>query len=61
VTQYFIEDDGGNSPHCHAMRSRYYPITTVRLMELMIAAGFTDVKRLDGVYFQPVLIGSRTT
>lgn len=40
------------------MRSRYYAISAARLCTLMQQAGFTGVKRLDGVFYQPVLIGS---
>ena len=59
VTMYFVEDQG--HPRCttHAMRSKYYAITIPRLMELMTEAGFADVRRLDGRFFQPVVIGTR--
>lgn len=43
----------------HAMRSRYYAIGTDRLCELMRQAGLEKVRRLDGVFFQPVLVGTR--
>ncbi len=43
----------------HVMRSKYYAIPTERLCELMREAGLEDVKRLDGVYYQPVLVGTR--
>jgi SAM-dependent methyltransferase len=43
----------------HAMRSRYYAVATSRLCELMEQAGLRNVRRLDGVFFQPVLIGTR--
>jgi hypothetical protein len=42
------------------MRSRGYAISTVRLCELMREAGFGNVKRLDGVFYQPVLVGTKT-
>lgn len=59
LSMYFIEDDGG--PHCktHVMRSRYYAISTTRLIKLMTDAGFADVARLDGKFFQPVIIETR--
>jgi len=41
------------------MRSRYYAISAARLFELMWKAGFTEVKRLDGVFYQPVLVGTK--
>ena len=41
------------------LRSRYYAITTDRLLALMRTAGFSDTQRLDDVLFQPTLIGRR--
>jgi SAM-dependent methyltransferase len=59
LTMYFVEDRG--QPQCttHVMRSTYYAIHIPRLMELMTEAGFTDVRRLDGRFFQPMIIGTR--
>jgi SAM-dependent methyltransferase len=58
---YFVEEDlATRDVQTHVMRSRYYAISTDRLCELMRQAGLTDVRRLDGVYFQPVLVGTRT-
>jgi hypothetical protein len=36
-----------------------YAIGTGRLLELMRQAGFASVERLDGRFYQPVLVGSR--
>lgn len=41
------------------MRARYYAIGTDRLLKLMAEAGFVHAKRLDGVFYQPVLVGTR--
>jgi SAM-dependent methyltransferase len=59
VTLYFLEDDGKTRPRCHAARSTYFPIRTNALTALMEAVGFVNVERLDGVFFQPVLLGER--
>jgi SAM-dependent methyltransferase len=61
LSMYFIEDDGRKKCKTHVMRSRYYAIGTTRLIELMSKAGFVDVVRLDDVFFQPLIIGSRRT
>lgn len=45
----------------HVMRSRYYAVSTVRLCELLRNAGFENVKRLDGVFYQPILVGTKPT
>lgn len=34
-------------------------IGTDRLCELMREAGFVDVRRIDGAFYQPVLVGTR--
>jgi SAM-dependent methyltransferase len=59
VTMYFVEDRG--QPRCttRVMRSKYYAIRIPRLMELMTEAAFADVRRLDGRFFQPMIIGTR--
>ena len=59
LAMYFVVDDGGAQPETHVMRSKYYAIGTDRLMELMRRAGFDSVERLDGKFYQPVLVGDR--
>lgn len=60
LTFYFIEDDlTTRAVTTHAMRSRYYAISTDKMCALMREAGFEDVRRIDDVYYQPVLIGTR--
>ena len=60
LSMYFIEDDkASGTAKTRVMRSRYYAISPGRLLALMEQAGFDDVKRLDGVFFQPVLVGTK--
>ena len=56
VENYFSTHD---RPATHVMRSKYYAVGTGRLLELMRRAGFASVERLDGRFYQPVLVGSR--
>lgn len=57
---FVVEDDlASGQAQTHVMRSRYYAISTTRLCELMAQAGFENVQRLDGVFFQPVLVGTK--
>lgn len=56
---YFVEDRGDDQPTTHVMRSQYYAVGTGKLIELMKAAGFSDVQRLDDRFYQPVIIGRR--
>ena len=61
LSMYFIEDDKESRiAKTHVMRSRYYAMSPGHLLALMKQAGFDDVKRLDGVFFQPVLVGTKT-
>ena len=59
LSMYFVEDKGGPGCVAHVMRTKYYAVETSRLIELMSQAGFSDVRRLDGKFFQPVIIGNR--
>lgn len=59
VSMYFVEDDGCLEPETYVMRTSYYAIGIKRLCALMEQAGFVDIKRLDDVFYQPVLIGTR--
>jgi SAM-dependent methyltransferase len=59
LDMYFVEDAGGSECTAHVMRTRYYAVSTTVLEELMRRAGFVDVQRLDGVFFQPLLVGTR--
>jgi SAM-dependent methyltransferase len=57
---FFVEENlSTREVRTHVMRSRYYALSTAKLMALMQEAGFEDVRRLDGVFYQPVLIGTR--
>jgi len=57
---FVVEEDlSTGAVTTHAMRSRYYAVSTARLVELMGEAGFEAVKRIDGMFYQPVLVGTR--
>lgn len=59
LAMYFVEDRGGEDCVTHVMRTKYYAIEIPKLMELMSQAGFSEVRRLDERFFQPVIIGTR--
>ena len=59
VAMYFVEDRGGPDCATRVMRSRLYAVGIERLMELMRQAGFVQVERLDGRFYQPILVGRR--
>lgn len=57
ISMYIVKDEGGLECMTQVMRGQYYAIGTDKLMKLMAQAGYEQVKRLDDVFFQPVLIG----
>jgi SAM-dependent methyltransferase len=59
LAMYFVEDEGGPSCSTQVVRSRYYAVGTGTLLALLEQAGFQDVQRLDGCFYQPVLLGKR--
>jgi SAM-dependent methyltransferase len=61
ITFYFVEENlATGEVVTRAMRANYYAVSIPVLKELMSAAGFENVRRLDDVFFQPVLVGSKT-
>ncbi|MBV9774333.1 MAG: class I SAM-dependent methyltransferase [Gemmatimonadetes bacterium] len=59
VSLYLVEDRPGSEPVTRVMRSTYYAVSLDTLAELMTRVGFERVRRIDGVFFQPVLVGRR--
>jgi SAM-dependent methyltransferase len=60
LSMYFIEDDRQSGvTKTHVMRSQYYAISPHHLLELMEQGGFAEVRRLDEVFYQPVLVGTK--
>jgi SAM-dependent methyltransferase len=60
LAMYFVVDDGvSQEVATHVMRTRYHAIGTEQLLTLMRRAGFTRAERLDGRFYQPVLMGHR--
>jgi SAM-dependent methyltransferase len=59
LAMYFVEDRGGPTCETRVFRSQYYAVGIDRLLELMRQAGFERVERVDGRFYQPVLLGRR--
>jgi len=59
ISMYIVKDEGEEECQTQVMRSHYYAIGTDKLMKLMEQAGYEQVRRLDDVFFQPVLIGMK--
>ena len=59
LRMYLTTESNDGTCSTRVLRSRYYAVTIDTLMRLMREAGLVDVRRLDDVLFQPVLIGRR--
>jgi hypothetical protein len=60
LTVFFIEEElTSGKAHTHVFRTKYYAVTTDKLLALMRQAGFEKTERLDNVFYQPVLIGTK--
>jgi SAM-dependent methyltransferase len=60
VAMYFVVDDRASDQLVtHVMRTKYNAVGTDHLLSLMREAGFTSTERIDGRFYQPVLMGNR--
>jgi SAM-dependent methyltransferase len=60
LAMYFVVDDlASEQLVTHVMRTKYNAVGTDHLLALMRRAGFTRAERLDGRFYQPVLVGNR--
>lgn len=59
TSMYVVEDRGNADVQTRVMRATYYALPVSRLVELMRDAGFADVRRLDGAFYQPLVLGRR--
>jgi SAM-dependent methyltransferase len=51
--------DGESTEQATILTTRYLAIAPARVAALMSEAGFESVERIDGRFFQPVLVGTR--
>jgi len=56
---YLTRDPDGGPCETRVFRSRYYAIGIARLLQLLAEAGFAQPRRLDDIYFQPLLTARR--
>jgi SAM-dependent methyltransferase len=59
TTMYVMEDRPGAEIRTRSMRATYYAIPVARVMELMREAGFVEVRRMDGTFYQPLIVAQR--
>jgi SAM-dependent methyltransferase len=60
LTMFFVEEDiSTGASSTRTFRTRYYAIGIPRLIALMQEAGFRGNERLDGVFYQPVVLGAK--
>ena len=62
VSFFFVAEDlASGAVDTQVLRSRYNAVSTGRLCALMVEAGFDAVRRIDGAFYQPVLVGTRAS
>ncbi|MCB0166975.1 MAG: class I SAM-dependent methyltransferase [Anaerolineae bacterium] len=59
LSMYLVKDGEDNDVHTQVMRTQYYAVSPTTLIRLLTEAGFVDVVRLDGRFYQPVIIGKK--
>jgi SAM-dependent methyltransferase len=60
LAMYFVADRGDQDCTTRVMRSQYYAVGIDKLMELMRQAGFVEVERIDGRFYQPIILSRRS-
>jgi SAM-dependent methyltransferase len=56
---YVMYEERGKPAQVQVFCARYYAVPVHRLLELMSAAGFENVKRLDTPFYQALLVGTK--
>ncbi|MCB9881215.1 MAG: class I SAM-dependent methyltransferase [Planctomycetes bacterium] len=56
---HHVCDHGGDAATSRIHRARYYALTPAHMMSLMRTAGYVDVRSWEGVFYQPLLTGSK--
>ena len=59
MSMYVVKDDRSGICQTQVMRAKYYAVGTTRLLALLKEAGFANVKRVDGAFYQPLLLGTK--
>lgn len=59
MAMYVVRDDRRGTCETQVMRAQYYAVGTTRLLALLKEAGFVEVKRVDGAFYQPLLVGTK--
>jgi SAM-dependent methyltransferase len=60
IDLYFVKDTGRPTCKTFVFRSEYYAIPIKRIMEIMKIVGFKKIRRIDNVFFQPVIVGTKS-
>jgi hypothetical protein len=59
VSLYVVVDNGQAAEQVNVFRTSCYAISPGHLAALMKEVGFSNVKRIDGQFFQPIVVGTR--
>jgi SAM-dependent methyltransferase len=56
---YVMHEEPGKPAQVEVLHARYYAIPVQRLRELMEAAGFEKVRRIDGAFYEPIVVATK--
>ena len=59
AAMYFVRESTEGQTEVVISNARYYAVDTDTLLSLLKQAGFADAERIDGEYFQPVLLARK--
>jgi len=59
TSMYSLRDLKDGTCDSQVSRAKYYAVPVSRLASLLKEAGFYEVQRMDGVFFQPVIVAQR--
>ncbi|MGE3727646.1 MAG: class I SAM-dependent methyltransferase [Candidatus Sericytochromatia bacterium] len=59
LKMYFVKDTGPSGVTTTVMSAQYYAVGLGKLCDLMVQAGFQQVKQLRDGFYQPVILGTR--
>lgn len=60
TTFYVVEHRPGGEPVAYVTRTTYYAVSIATLVQLLERAGFIRVRRIDGAFFQAVVVGRKS-
>ena len=59
LTMYIIRDDQKKEVKTQVLKSKYYAISTSKIIKLLKDTGFRSVKQIESDFYQPVIVATK--